>query len=124
MPLLTLKSAALELGISERTVRRVMEGGELVYVEITPSCKRIDPSEIDAFRRRKSKCHAEVRVTGGTVKRTVGGLGSLTVKEDSHIGRALGLSGKNGRSKSMLRTSGRKPLTEFSDGKIVSLPTR
>jgi excisionase family DNA binding protein len=55
-PLLTTHQAAERLGVSERTVRNMLERGELRSIIVSEGSRRIEPTEIDRYvaSRRES----------------------------------------------------------------------
>lgn len=55
-PLLTTPQAAERLGVSARTVRNILERGELDTVVVGEKSRRITPASLDAYiaRRRES----------------------------------------------------------------------
>lgn len=55
MGLLTYKQAAAELGVSERTVRRMVASGELPVLRPRPSTPRIDPRSLDELLGRDAQ---------------------------------------------------------------------
>jgi excisionase family DNA binding protein len=68
--LLTCRDVAELLQVSERTVRRLVERGELAEVRIAPTIQRFDPSDLDTFiaanRARKRIERPVLRPAWGT----------------------------------------------------------
>ena len=48
--LITIKRAAENLGVSRRTIERLMERGELPFHQFTENCRRIDPDDLQRIR--------------------------------------------------------------------------
>lgn len=47
--LLTLQDVAIEVGVSERTLRRYVSDGRLQVIRINRRTVRVDPAEVDRF---------------------------------------------------------------------------
>ena len=63
--LLTCKNVAELLQVSERTVRRLVERGELAEVRIGPTIQRFAPSDVEAFiAANRERKRAEQPVLG------------------------------------------------------------
>jgi excisionase family DNA binding protein len=120
--LLTFKQAGEHLATSERSIRRLVDAGKISFVQVTPGSKRIDPEELEAYKRRMTKCHGTAEVTGGTRRRKGGASALPSGRMGEATARALGLSGLKSRLSSESAISENRPSMESSGGKIVSFP--
>jgi excisionase family DNA binding protein len=68
--LLTCKNVAELLQVSERTVRRLVERGELAEVRIGPTIQRFYPSDVEAFIAANRKLERAERPVLGLASKT------------------------------------------------------
>jgi excisionase family DNA binding protein len=59
--LLTIKEAALQLGVSPSSVRNLIARGKLASYRPLPRCVRLDPAEVAAYRQ---SCRTEACAPG------------------------------------------------------------
>ena len=76
--LLTFARAAARLGVSERTLRKLVDDGEVAYVDVGGGKKRrsmrFTPQDIEAFlaKRRGTACRSRSVASSGTTSSSIG----------------------------------------------------
>jgi excisionase family DNA binding protein len=54
-PLLPITVVARRLGVTPRTVRRLLTLRQIPYVQVTATCRRVAPADLDAFIKARTR---------------------------------------------------------------------